>query len=167
MTMKSTAVCMVAAALILVSMHTTTGLARNLSVNPEVTAKIRAEDKEFLKNFDVYQAAVLENPTALLLDPKDEHKIASRLWGEPLKEEDIVYAIARLDDQYLDPEWRLSFEPRALNVVNRKGEVVGYLYTSLNKVFMNRKKDGRVTVFVPTYLPRDDGDDENDAEFRP
>jgi len=143
--------------LILVPLHTTLGQVQNLSENHEVTAKIRAEDREFFKDFDVYLASTRENPVALLLDPKDGVTIASRLWGEPLKEEDIFYAIARLEERYRHHAGaRGLFEPRALNIVSGTGTVVGYVYTSQGRIFMDRKKDGRVTVFVPTYYhPRE------------
>lgn len=130
---------------------------KNLSVNREVTDKIRAFDQEFFKEFDVYSAGVREYPTALLFDPKDDYHLPSRFWGSPLKADEITYAIERLDEQYLDRSWGLSFEPRALNIVNKKGQVLGYIYTSLINVLMDRKKDGRVTVFLPTRQPYDDG----------
>jgi len=149
--------------LIFVPLHSAFGVARNLSVNVEITAKIRATDKDFFKKFDVYRAAVREYLTALLFDPTDEYTIAGRFWGEPLSESEIVYAIARLEDQYVEAGWELSFAPRALSIVNKKGEFVGYVYTSLNRISMDRKKDGRVTVFRSTYFRREDrseGEDE-------
>lgn len=125
------------------------GKENNLFVNPEVTTKIRAFDREFFKNFDVYSAGVREAPTALLFDLKDDYHLPSRLWESPFSEEEIIYAIERLDDQYMDRSYGLPFEPRALNIVSYKEEIVGYVYTSLNFVLMDRKKDGRVTVFLP------------------
>jgi hypothetical protein len=129
------------------------GEEKNLDVNKAVTAKIRAFDKGFFKGFDVYTAGVKEAPTALLFDKKDDYPITSRYWGEPLSEEEIVYAIYRLDDQYNDNK-NIPFQPRALNVVNLKGAVLGYVYTGINSVLMDRKKNGSVTVFPPDLLPR-------------
>ena len=134
---------------------------RNLSVNPEVTARIEASDQEFFKDFDVYSAGVREYPTALLFDLKDEYHLATRFWESPLSHEEITYAIWRLEEQHLEPNWHLPFEPQALNIVNYKGQVVGYIYTSVRVILMDRKKDGRVTVFVPAIFETDDGDAED------
>jgi hypothetical protein len=131
------------------------GQDKNLSVNEGVTSKIRAFDKEFFKGFDVYSAGVKEDPTALLLDPKDDYHIASRFWEPSLSDEEVIYAIERLEDQYNDRTWDLAFEPRALNIVNNRGQVLGYIYTSLKSVLMDRKKDGRVNVFLPMVHPKD------------
>jgi hypothetical protein len=125
------------------------GQEKNLAVNKEVTAKIRALDKEFFKGFDVYSAGTDENPTALLFDIKDNYRLPTQFWENPLTEEKIVYAIHRLDDQYTNRRYDIPFEPRALNIVNVKGEVLGYIYTGLAFVLMDRKKDGRVIVFLP------------------
>jgi hypothetical protein len=137
---------------------------KNLFVNKEVTAKIRAFDREFFKNFDVYPAGLKEAPTALLFDIKGgcslpcsvskealtKEKIAERKsWGPPLSEAEIIDAIKQLDYQYKDPVWYIPSEPRALNIVNVKGEVVGYVYTGVNEVLMDRKKDGSVIVYPP------------------
>jgi hypothetical protein len=136
------------------------GQEKNLGINKEVTAKIRAFDREFFTGFDVYSAGVEEAPTALLFDMKDDYHIPSRFWGKPLNEEEIIYAIRRLDDQYISRQWDIPFEPRALNIVNRKGEVLGYVYTGLTHVLMDRKEDGRVTVFPPAIVvPGRDRDD--------
>jgi hypothetical protein len=129
------------------------GQAKNLSVNQAVTAQIRAFDKEFFKGFDVYTAGTDENPTALLFDMRDNYNIASWLWGDPLTEAEIMYAIPRLDNQYRDRKYDIPFAPRALNIVNSKGEILGYIYTGITHVLMDRKKDGRVIVFLPTLLP--------------
>jgi hypothetical protein len=127
------------------------GQEKNLAVNKEVTAKIRALDREFFKGFDVYSAGVKEAPSALLFDiKKDDYHLPVQFWENPLSEEEIVYAIHRLDDQYIERTWDIPFEPRALNIVNAKGEILGYVYTGLTHVLMDRKKDGRVTVFLPT-----------------
>jgi hypothetical protein len=117
--------------------------------NHEMTARIRAFDPEdFTQGFDVYAAEVLEAPTALLFDKKDGYHIPSRFWGEPLKREEIVYAIKRLERQYQD--YDLPFEPRALNVINSKSEELGYVYTSVITIQVDRKDDGRVTVYPPS-----------------
>ena len=139
----------------------------NLSVNREVTAKIRASDRDFFRDFDVYSAGVREYPTALLFDPKDEYHLPSRFWESRLGEDEIIYAIWRLDEQHREPAWGLPFEPRALTIVNLKGQVVGYIYTSLNRILMDRKKDGRVTVFLPVVYEKDGKDDEREIERRP
>ncbi len=129
------------------------GQGNNLEANKEVTAKIRALDREFLKGFDVYSAGIKEAPTALLFDIKDKYQLPSPYWGSPLSEEQIIYAIQRLDDQYNDNK-SISFPPRALNIVNLNGKVLGYVYTSLNSVLMDRKKDGGVVVYPPRQIPR-------------
>jgi hypothetical protein len=125
------------------------GQVKNLSTNKEVTAKIKALDTEFFKGFDVYSAGTTENPSALLFDIKnDKYAIADRLWGSPLTEQRTIYAIHRLDDQFINREYDIPLAPQAFNIVNRKGEVVGYVYTGVTKVVMDRKKDGRVTVYL-------------------
>ncbi len=129
------------------------GQGKNLDVNKEVTAKIRALDREFFKGFDVYSAGGKEAPTALLFDVKDDYNLPARYWGSPLSEEQIIYAISTLDEQDRDNE-AIPFPPRALNIVNLKGKVVGYVYTSLNSVLMDRKRDGSVIVYPPRQIPR-------------
>ena len=136
----------------------------NLATNEKVTAKIRAFERQFFKGFDVYPAGTKEAPTALLFDIKGgcklpckvsktalgKEKVAQgKIWGAPLSEKEIIYAIKALDAQYKDPLWNIPFEPRALNVVNVKGEVMGYVYTGINSVLMDRKKDGSVIVYPP------------------
>jgi Na+-translocating ferredoxin:NAD+ oxidoreductase RnfG subunit len=122
---------------------------KNLLTNKEVTAKIKALDTVFFKGFDVYSAGTTENPSALLFDIKnDKYAIADRLWGSPLTEQQIVYAVHRLDDQFINREYDIPLAPQAFNIVNLKGEVVGYIYTGVTKVVMDRKKDGRVTVYL-------------------
>ncbi len=125
------------------------GQEKNLGTNKAVTAQIRAFDQEFFTSFDVYAAGVEELPTALLFDIKDDYSLPDPFWGKPLSEEEIIYAIRRLDDQYISRQWDIPFEPRALNIVNRRGEILGYCYTGMTHVLMDRKKDGRVTVFLP------------------
>jgi len=126
------------------------GQERQLGVNREATAKIRAFDKGFFKDFDVYLAGVKAAPTALLFDLRDDYHLPSRFWESPITEEDIVHVIERLDVQYIDHRDKLRFRPRALNIVNTKGELLGYIYTSLDSILMDRKEDGTVTVHVPS-----------------
>jgi hypothetical protein len=130
------------------------GMEKNLSVNPEMTARIQAFDPEdFTKGFDVYAAEDLEAPTALLFDMKDDYHLPSTFWGKPLSQEEIVFAIHRLKDQFLDYRDQLPFAPRALNVVNRNGKVLGYIYVGgIDNIVMDRKKDGMmlVKVFPPS-----------------
>lgn len=133
------------------------GQEKNLGINQEVTAKIRAFDREFFTGFDVYSAGVREAPTALLFDIKDDYHLPTRFWGKPLNGEEIIYAIHRLDDQYIERKWDIPFEPRALNTVNRKGEILGYVYTGMTHVPMDRKKDGRVIVYRPEAQQYDGG----------
>ena len=123
---------------------------KNLSVNAEVSAKVQALDQTFFQDFDVYFAgASTEIPTALLFDIKDDYPLPSPLWEQPLRDAEVTYAIHRLDDQYLSREWDIPFAPRALNIVNDKGDILGYIYTGVSHVTMDRKKDGQVTVFRP------------------
>ncbi len=139
----------------------------NLATNKEVTAKIKDLDVAFFKGFDVYPAGVKEAPTALLFDIKGGCKLPCRvsktalskekvaqgkIWGPPLSKDEIIYAIKALDAQYT--ENKLPSPPRALNVVNVKGDVLGYVYTSLDTVNMDRKKDGSVIVYPPSTEPR-------------
>jgi hypothetical protein len=127
------------------------GMEKNLSVNPEMSARIQAFDPEdFTKDFDVYAAEDLEAPTALLFDMKDDYHLPSTFWGKPLSQEQIVFAIHRLHDQFLDYRDQLPFAPRALNVVNRNGKVLGYIYIggTDDKIVMDRKKDAMMLVKV-------------------
>jgi hypothetical protein len=139
------------------------GQEKNLGINQQVTATIRAFDREFLQRFDVYSAGVEEAPSVLLFDIKDDYHLPSRFWGKPLTDEGVVYALHRLDDQYISRLWDIPFEPRALNVVNVKGEVLGYCYTGMTHVLMDRKKDGRVEIFLPTPNLYDGGWNERPA----
>ena len=133
------------------------GQERNLGINKAATAKIRAFDREYFKGFDVYSAGVEDAPAALLFDIKDAYQLSSRFWGEPLSEEEIVYAIHRLDQQSpAGGSEAVRFVPRALNVVNVQGAILGYCYTGLNSVPIDRTKDGSVTVYPPAcrqWLP--------------
>ena len=124
------------------------GQVKNLSPNKEVTAKIKALDKEFFKGFDVYSAGTQENPSALLFDIKDKYTITDRFWESPINEQQIIYAIHRLDDQYINREYDIPLPPQAFNIVNLKGELLGYIYTGVTNVLMDRKKDGRVIVYL-------------------
>jgi hypothetical protein len=138
---------------VVVALNLAWGQEKNLDVNKEVTAKIGAFDREFFKGFDVYSAGEKEAPTALLFDIKDDYNLPAPYWGSPLNEEQIIYAIHSLDEQYRDNK-AISFPPRALNIVNLKGKVLGYVFTSLNAVLMDRKKDGKVIVYPPRQIPR-------------
>jgi hypothetical protein len=138
---------------VVIGLNSGWGQEKNLWVNEGVTAKIRAFDREFFKGFDVYSAGEKEAPTALLFDIKDDYHLPDRFWGEPLSEDEIIYCIQRLDDQYNDNK-NIPFLPRALNIVNLKDKVLGYVYTGLNSVLMDRKKDGQVTVYPPRQVPR-------------
>lgn len=133
---------------------------QNLAVDRCATEKIRAFDLDFIRSFDVYSAGVRETPHALLFDKRgDKYHLPCRFWEEPLSEGEILYAIRRLEDQYQERIWGFSFPPRALQIVNTRGEVVGYIYTGLDCILMKREKDGRVTVFLPDVTPSD-GDGE-------
>ena len=138
------------------SLHLAWGQEKNLWPNEEATAKIKAYDLEFFKKFDVYQVWLKEAPMALLFDSKDDdYHIASRFWGEPLSEPEIVYALRNVIDQYDNTLiWYIPHQPRALSIVNLKGQVVGYVYTGLDSssVLMDRKKDGSVLVYPPDQL---------------
>jgi hypothetical protein len=141
-----------------VSFVFTLGLARsqekNLWANTAVTTKIRAYDQEFISSCDVYMVWVKDAPMALLFDIKDDdYHIAGRFWGQPLRQEEVIRAINNINDQYNNTLiWYIPFRPQALNVVNLKGKVLGYVYTGLDSVLMDRKKDGSVTVYPPDPL---------------
>jgi hypothetical protein len=141
-----------------VAINPALGQERNLDENKGVTAQIRAFDRAFFKGFDVYAAETDEYPTALLFDSKDEYSLPDRFWGRPLNEDEIVRAIRNLDTQHLDHSWDIPLWPRALPIVNTQGKVLGYAYTGLAWVVMDRKKDGRVTVFRPIARQFDGGD---------
>ena len=133
------------------------GQLQNLSVDQGVTTKIQALDTKFFKGFDVYTAGVDEAPTALLFDlKKDKIYLPDQFWGKPLSEKELLYALQRLNDQYLDRSWGIPMSPRALNVVNSKGKVLGYVFTGIdsNSIIMDRKQDARVTVYKPAVLPK-------------
>jgi hypothetical protein len=141
----------------------TRGVDRHLGVNREITQRIRAEDTDFFRQFDVYRAGNKVWPHALLFDAKDDdYLLPDRFWGEPLSEKEIVDSIFWLDQQYHDHSWNFRFAPRALNIVNRRGQLVGYVYTSLRHIFVKRNRDGQTVVYLPTPTPVDagNGDDE-------
>lgn len=136
---------------------------RNLSVDEEATKRIQTCDRQFLEAFEVYSAGVREAPLALLLDREgDDYHLPSYLWEEPLDEEEIPYALKRIEEQHLDPAWCLPLPPCALRIVNKKGELLGYIYTSLREIFMQREDGGGVKVFLPEHSPceRDDSEEE-------
>ena len=122
---------------------------KNLWENKEVTAKIRAYDQEFISSCDVYMVWVKDAPMALLFDLKDDdYHIAGKFWGQPLRYEETIRAIYNIYDQWDNTLiWYIPFRPRALSIVNLKGKVVGYVYTGLDTVLMDRRKDGSVTVY--------------------
>jgi hypothetical protein len=130
------------------------GQEKDLRVNAAVTAHIRAFDQEFFKGFDVYSAGMLDAPTALLFEIKgDNYNLSSSHWGKPLSEAEIILAIHNLNDQQVNNKEVIPFQPRALNIVNVSGKVVGYVFTSIASVSMDRKKDGSVTVYPPSQIP--------------
>jgi hypothetical protein len=139
---------------VVIALNFACGQEKNLWPNKEVTAKIRAYDQDFLSSCDVYLVWVKDAPMALLFDIKDDnYHIASRFWGQPLRQEEIIRAIYNINDQYDDTLiWYIPFQPQALNIVNLKGQVVGYVYTGLGAVLMDRKKDGGVIVYPPDQL---------------
>ena len=143
----------VALAVSLVALKAPLGMERNLGIHDAVSSKIQALDRTFIKDFDVYVANNPENPTALLFDRKDNYALPDRFWSGPLSEDEIIAAIEGAEAQYTSGDWDFSFPPRALSVVNRNGENVGYVYTSLKHVQMKRTDDGQVTVYRPTYVP--------------
>ena len=125
------------------------GEVKNLSADQKITAKMKAFDKKFFKGFDVYSAGTQEAPTALLFDRKDQHHLPAQDWGGPLSEKEIIVAIKRLSQQYKDRSWYVPLQPRALNIVNTKGEVVGYVYTGVETIQVAVNKDGLVAVYPP------------------
>jgi len=133
---------------VVIALNSAWGQEKNLYVNKEVTAKIQTLDPAFFSGFDVYSAGVLEAPTALLFDIRmimtsqpgsgeirSVKNRSSMLFGSSL--------ISQNDNK------NIPFPPRALNIVNLKGKVLGYVYTGLNSVLMDRKKDGSVSVYPP------------------
>jgi hypothetical protein len=125
---------------------------QNLVRDQQITAKIEAFDETFFKYFDVYAAGTQEQPHALLFDRKDQYHLPAPAWEKPLSGvQEIVYALRRLRQLSRDPEqsWKIPLRPRALNVVNVKGDVLGYVYTGLETIEMDREPDGRVTVHMP------------------
>jgi hypothetical protein len=125
------------------------GEVKNLSADQKITAKIKASDKNFFKGFDVYSAGTQETSTALLFDRKDQYQLPAPDWAGPLSEKEVISAIQRLSQQYKDRSWYVPVQPRALNIVNSKGEVLGYVYTGVETIQTDLKKDGLVTVYPP------------------
>ncbi len=140
---------------------------KNLELNKAATAKIKALDKKFFKGFVVYSAGTKESPTALFFDIKGgcarpcaisktaltkEEAGEKKVWGPPMTEAEIIYAIKALDQVY--SENKQGFPPRALNVADQKGQLGGYVYTSAETVNMERDKDGTVVVYPPSTEPR-------------
>ena len=140
---------------------------KNLETNKAATAKIKALDKKFFKGYVVYPAGTKESPTALFFDLKGgcarpcavskaalskEEAGEKKVWGAPLSEAEIIYAIKALDQVYTDN--KLAFPPRALNIADTKGQLGGYIYTSAENVFMERDKDGTVVVYPPSIEQR-------------
>jgi hypothetical protein len=125
------------------------GEVTNLSVDQKITAKIKAFDKKFFKDFDVYSAGTQDTSTALLFDRKDQYRLPAPDWAGPLSEKEIINAVKRLSQQFKDRSWYVPVQPRALNIVNTKGEVVGYVYTGVETIRVDLKKDGLVAVYPP------------------
>jgi len=97
----------------IIALNSAWGQEKHFWLNKEVTAKIRAFDRNFFKGFDVYSAGVLDAPTALLFDVKgDDYHLPSPLWGKSLSEAEIIYAIHSLDAQHSD-NTLIPFPPRA------------------------------------------------------
>jgi hypothetical protein len=125
------------------------GEAKNLPVDQKITTKMKAFDKKFFKGFDVYSAGTEENPAALLFDRKDQYNLPAQDWGGPLSEQEVIYAIKRLSQQYKERALYVPVQPRALSIANSKGEVLGYVYTGVETIQMDLKKDGLVVVYPP------------------
>lgn len=127
----------------------------NLEPHPDVTKKVEEGDRDFLASFEIYHAGTREQPIALLLDLRgDPYRIASYLWEDPIGIEDALYAIKRMGERYWECPACFPRSPQALAIVNKKGQLVGYVYTYLSHVFMERTKDGKVKVFLPEEGPR-------------
>jgi hypothetical protein len=125
------------------------GEVKNIPVDQKITAKIKAFDKKFFKDFNIYSAGTREAPTALLFDRKDQYRLPAQDWGGPLSEQEVIYAIKRLSQQYKERSLNVPLQPRALSIVNSTGEVLGYVYTGLETIQMDHKKDGLVAVYPP------------------
>lgn len=129
----------------------------NLAPHRDATERIEGGDGQFLSTFDIYHAGTKEYPIALLLDLKgDPYRIASYLWGDPIGLDEALYAIRRMEERYRECPACFPRPPQALAVVNRKGQLVGYVYTFLSHLFMERAEDGKVKVFLPEEEPRRD-----------
>lgn len=129
------------------------GWASDFEVDLYVTERLKAMDQGFIEAFEVYLAGTKENPLVLLFDPKgDPYSIASSLWAEPLKGKEVLYILRRLEERSRE-NLTLYPMPQALKIVNRKGEVVGYIYGLLRYVPLEKSSDGRVKVFLPDVFP--------------
>ena len=105
--------------------------------------------KIFLSILMFTQQVHRKNPIALLFDRKDQYHLPAPAWEKPLPgAEEIIYALRRLNQQYQE-QWKFPLRPRALNIVNTKGDVLGYVYTGVETIQMDRETDGRVTVHMP------------------
>jgi hypothetical protein len=140
---------------------------KNLETDKAATAKIKALDMKFIKGYVVYPGGTKESPTALFFDLKGgcarpcaisktamtkEEAGEKKVWGPPLKQDEIIYAIKALEQVYTDN--KLAFPPRALIVADTKGQLGGYVYTSAETVQMERDKDGTVVVYPPSIEAR-------------
>ena len=124
---------------------------QNLATDQRITAKIEAFDENFFKYFDVYAAGTQEEPIAILFDRKDQYHLPAPAWEKPLPGvKEIIYTLKRMDQQYQEG-WKFPLRPRALNIVNTKGDVLGYVYTGGESIQMDREIDGRVTVHLPVF----------------
>ena len=139
---------------------------KNLDTDKAATDKITALDMKFIKGYVVYPAGTKEAPTALFFDIKGgcakpcaiskkahakDEAYEAKAWGPWLTEKEIIYAIKALNAQAA--ESKLA-PPKALIVADTKGQLGGYVYTSLDTVHMERDKDGTVLVYPPTIEPR-------------
>ena len=125
---------------------------QNLATDQRIAAKIEAFDENFFKYFDAYTAGTQEEPIAILFDRKDQYHLPAAAWEKPLPGvNEIIYALRRLSQMSQDQEhsWKIPLRPRALNIVNTKGDVLGYVYFGLETIQMDRETDGRVTVHMP------------------
>lgn len=126
----------------------------NLQGDPQVTQRITQGDFVFLSSFEIYHAGTKEFPVALLLDFRgDLYRIASSLWEDPIGVEEAIHAIRKMQERYQECPSCFFRPPQALAIINTKGEKVGYIYTGLRDIFMERRRDGKVKVFLPSEVP--------------
>lgn len=125
----------------------------DFKVDQGVTERLRARELGFIEGFDVYLAGTKEEPVVLLFDRRgDPYEIASPLWGEPLKGEEVLYVLRRLEEKSRDNPTLYPL-PQAFQVVNKKGETVGYIFGLLRHLPLERRADGTVKVFLPDLFP--------------